>query len=395
VPIVVDLWAPWCHTCLAMRTTVLQDPSFAADRDRFVFVALDTDREVNAPALAKLTTSAWPTFYVLDPDKQDILARFVGAATLEQFHGFLEAGARARAGGAAAVDARMLGGERALAAKDYVTAAEELAAAIGLAPSSWPRRREAMYDRLLAQSRNGDHRACVQTVDRELAVIGSDAIATNFLDLGWQCAKDLEGDDKVLAPPLRDKILTRWREILADPSAKLSVDDRAEAMGFLREALEQTHDHDGAMHIAEQARALLDDAAAKAPDALAAMTYNWPRADVYAFLGRALDLVPALEKSARDLPSEYDPRARLGWIYWKGGKLAEAARWTNEALALVYGPRKGRLLEQRAEIAAAAGDATERTFREQAVQLYESLPPGQQSPEALSRARAALAKLKP
>jgi thiol-disulfide isomerase/thioredoxin len=394
VPIVIDLWAPWCHTCLAMRTVVFQDPSFAAERDRFVFVALDTDREINAPALTKLTASAWPTFYVLDPEHQDILARFVGAATVEQFHDLLTAGTRARAGGAAAVDARMLGGERALAAKDYVAAAQELAAALGQAAPSWSRRREAMYDLLLAQARNGDHKACVQTTDEGMVAIGNDAIATNFLDVGWECVKHLVGEDQALAPPLRDRIVARWRDILADPSATLSVDDRAEALGFLRDALEQMRDHEGAVRIAEQARALLDDAAAKAGSPLAAMTYNWPRADVYAFLGRPLELVPALEQSARDLPTEYDPRARLGWIYWKGGKLPEAAKWTDEALALVYGPRKGRLLEQRAEIAAAAADtSTERRLRKQAVELYESLPTGQQVPETLAKARAALARL--
>src|SRR5690349_5526116 len=58
VPIVIDLWAPWCHTCLSMQSTVFQDPSFAKDHDKFVFLALDTDREANAPALAKLSISA-------------------------------------------------------------------------------------------------------------------------------------------------------------------------------------------------------------------------------------------------------------------------------------------------------------------------------------------------
>src|SRR5687768_11095768 len=48
VPLVLDLWAPWCHTCLAMQTTVFMDSSFAALADQFVFAALDTDRAVNA-----------------------------------------------------------------------------------------------------------------------------------------------------------------------------------------------------------------------------------------------------------------------------------------------------------------------------------------------------------
>src|SRR5512135_1015935 len=88
LPIVVDLWAPWCHTCLSMQSTVFTDPSFSAERERFVWASLDTDREANAPALTKLSISAWPTFYVLGPDEA-VLARFVGAASVQQFHDFL------------------------------------------------------------------------------------------------------------------------------------------------------------------------------------------------------------------------------------------------------------------------------------------------------------------
>ena len=391
VPIVVDLWAPWCHTCLSMQTTVFQDGSFAADHDRFVFLALDTDREANAPALTKLSISAWPTFYVLDPDNEQVLARFVGAASVQQFHTFLDAGAKARQGGAAAVDARMLGAERALAAKDYTTADEELGAVLSMAAPDWPRLHEATYYRLLAIAKSGDSKRCVDFAESVMDGIGTDALATNLLALTWDCAEKLEMTEPARAVKLHDEVIGRWRQILADPHAQLSIDDRAEALGYLRDALDQTGKHEDARQVAEQARVLLDDAAAKAPDAMAAMTYNWPRADVYAFLGRPLDLVPALEKSAKDLPGEYDPRARLGWLYLQAGKLAEAAKWTDEALPMVYGPRKGRLLEQRAQIAAAAGDPDgERRYREEEVKLYESLPPGQDSQDALAKAREAL-----
>jgi len=29
LPLVLDLWAPWCHTCLSMMSTVFTDRSFA------------------------------------------------------------------------------------------------------------------------------------------------------------------------------------------------------------------------------------------------------------------------------------------------------------------------------------------------------------------------------
>ena len=391
VPIVVDLWAPWCHTCLSMQSTVFRDASFAADKDRFVFLSLDTDREANAPALAKLSISAWPTFYVVDSTSEQVLARFIGAAGIAQFHDFLDVGAHALAGGGAAADARMLGADRAMAKKDYKTAAEELAAALAASDAKWPRRTKAIYDLGFALSKSQQWQACADLAEQHGAEMGTDALATNFWQGAWSCAGKLA--DAAHKTALQDRALERWRTILADAHAQLSIDDRWEAMGFLRDALDERGDHDGAHAIAEQARVLVDDAAAKAPDPRAAMTYNWPRAEVYVYLGRGLDLVPALEKSAKDLPGEYDPRARLGWVYWKSNKLPEAAKWTDEALAMVYGPRKGRLLAQRAEIAAAAGDhAAERALREQAVKLYESLPDAQQSPEALAAAKAALAK---
>jgi tetratricopeptide (TPR) repeat protein len=105
--------------------------------------------------------------------------------------------------------------------------------------------------------------------------------------------------------------------------------------------------------------------------------------------------VPALEKSARDLPDEYDPRARLGWIYLKAGKLEDAVKWTDEALKRVYGPRKTRVLTQRAEIANKQGDkAAEQRFRLEVVKTLESLPASQVTPEAIAKAKAAVAELR-
>jgi tetratricopeptide (TPR) repeat protein len=167
-------------------------------------------------------------------------------------------------------------------------------------------------------------------------------------------------------------------------------------MANLRETLLALDRKADAKAIAERQRALLDDAAANAPTPIAAMTYNWPRAEVYVFLERPLDLVPALERSVRDLPAEYDPPARLGWIYWKGGKLGDAAKWTDAAIKLVYGPCKVRLLTQRAEISAKQGDrAAERAARTEIVKTLEALPAGQATPEAVDKAKQALAELAP
>lgn len=399
VPVVIDLWAPWCHTCLSMQSTVFTDPSFKPDVDRFVFAALDTDKEVNAAAVATYPPSAWPTFYVVGQDASSgrsdaVLARFVGAASLAQFHAFLEAGIKAQQGGAAGADAHLLGAERAIAVKDLATAEQELVAALAQAPADWPRRPDALTSLISTKHKRKDAAGCLDVADQAMDQTGNAAAATDFIVTALSCAGELKNDATQAAriKKLRERAAARLAKLVADASAPLSVDDRSDALANLREVLDVLGRPAEAKATAEQQRALLDDAAAKAPTPMAAMTYNWQRCDVYVYLGKPLELVPALEKSAKDLPSEYDPRARLGWIYLKAGKLPEAAQWTDEALRMVYGPRKARVLTQRAEIAEQQHDkAAEKRFRQQIVALWESLPPGQASPEALAKAKEAVA----
>jgi thiol-disulfide isomerase/thioredoxin len=394
VPLVLDLWAPWCHTCLSMQSTVFMDASFKADADKFVFVALDTDREVNAAAVDKFPLSAWPTFYVIGHDEH-VLARFVGAASIAQFHAFLDAGTRAMKGGAVGPDEHLLNAERAVAAKDLAKAEAELVAALAAAPPEWPRKADALVSLIGTKRKRKDLAGCVETGEKYLDENGNAASASDFLSYATGCAKDLVTKDPTQAErvkKLRERAVARWRGLAADKATPMSVDDRSDVMMYLRDTLVLLDRKDEAKQVAEAQRAMLDEAAAKAANPMAAMTYNWPRAEVYVFLEKPLELVPALEKSHADLPKEYDPLARLGWIYLKAGKLDEAAKVTDKALALAYGPRKVRVLTQRAEIAAKMNDKpTERSMREQIVKLYESMPAGHANAGALAKAKQTLA----
>lgn len=392
VPLVLDLWAPWCHTCLSMKATVFADDSFKGTADRFVFASLDTDREPNAPVVAKFPLSAWPTFYVVGTDEA-VLARYVGSASTPQFHAFLEAGAKARAG-AEGAGKRLLAAERALSKKDFATADTELTAALAEAPADWVRRPDVLVSLISTKRNRSDYDGCLLLARQSMTETGTTSSAADFLSIALECAGEKEKDNPTGVATMRQQAMGRLETLINDPKAQLSVDDRSDAMLILREAYKDVSRNPDAIALAEKQRAMLDDAAAKAGAPLVAMTYNWQRAEVYVFLGRPLEVVPALEKSAADLPKEYDPRARLGWVYLKAGKYDEAATWTDQALALAYGPRKARVLAQRAEIAQKKNDvAGERKYREEAVKLWESLPPGQASPDALAKAKEALAKV--
>jgi tetratricopeptide (TPR) repeat protein len=112
------------------------------------------------------------------------------------------------------------------------------------------------------------------------------------------------------------------------------------------------------------------------------------------YLGKGLELVADLQKSAAALPAEYDPPYRLAWVLFKSGKLDEAVEWNAKAEKLIYGPRKARVLSLRADLAAARKDAAgERAARADLVAMYEALPAEQAAPEAQAKAKEALAAL--
>jgi thioredoxin-like negative regulator of GroEL len=399
LPLVIDLWAPWCHTCLSMKNTVLRDASFAADAQKFVFAALDTDRERNAPALAKFPIAAWPTYYVAATDER-LLARFVGAANAAQFQAFLSTGLQAALRELpTGHGAFLLAAERALVHKDLKAADLQLSMAVSQAPVEWPRLPDALVSWIATKHKLGDFAGCLDIVDGFSDKLGKTASTSDFWSYAMTCADGLLSSkpDPVQisrVKKLRNEAVTRWRELLRDPQASLSIDDRSDALVNLRETLIALKQPAAAKTVAEEQRVLLDDAASQAPTPMAAMTYNAHRAEVYAYLGRPLDLVPALQKSAQDLPDQYDPAARLGWLLLKAGKLQDAATWTDKALTLVRGPRTARLLGQRAEIARELGDKVgEKQYRQRAVQVLESLPPSQVTPELIAQAKTALAAL--
>lgn len=399
-PIVIDMWAPWCHTCLSMQHYILIDPGLADRADRFVWLAIDTDKEKNAPVVAKFPVSAWPTFFVVGPD-ESIGARHLGSATVKQFRGLLDQGERGvREGDDSLAEGSPLwhvrDGDRKAAGGDPKAAAAAYGAAIGGAPAEWPRRAEILVSWISALHKAGDTRTCFELGARlEETVSALSASTADFAYYANACAKAVAGDvGAERANQFRANAVTTITRVLEDETAGLSIDDRSDGWRIVRELHLGRGDEAVAVAVAaaEVQRQLLDDAAEEAQSAHAAMTYNWPRSEVYVYLGRGEDLLADLEKSAAALPTEYDPPYRLAWVLSKLGRYDEALAAAKKAKALVYGPRKGRVLELMASIHQAAGDqAAERKLREATVAHYESMPDGQRSDSAIARAKKALA----
>jgi thioredoxin-like negative regulator of GroEL len=394
-PLVIDLWAPWCHTCISMKTTVLTSPALEPLADRFVFLAVDTDRPENAAVVDRFPPAAWPTFFVVDPGDASIEARFVGAASLRQFRELLVTGERAylddRAGELAADSPLRLmrDAHRAEAADNYELAGQLYDRALAAAPADWSRRPDVLVSRIGVFYRRDELADCAAFAGAHLDETGRSASAADFAYYAGACIGEM--DDPTSARPVLDELIARVRGLVDDADAPLSVDDRSDALRILRELHLLAGQPDQARAAAREQKALLDKAIASAPTPFAAMTYNWPAAEVYSYLGIPGELVGVLERSVAALPDQYDPPYRLAWVLLQAQRPDEALVQARKALDLVYGPRKARVQGLIADIHRARGDRpAELAALRKVVEIYEQLPDGQKNPAALERAKKAL-----
>jgi tetratricopeptide (TPR) repeat protein len=90
LPLFIDAWATWCHSCLSMRSYVLSDPSLQPLSSRFVWLALDTERAENAPAVTRLGVKVLPTLFVVDPASERTRIAHEGSLTARELARLLE-----------------------------------------------------------------------------------------------------------------------------------------------------------------------------------------------------------------------------------------------------------------------------------------------------------------
>lgn len=402
-PIFVDLGAPWCHTCLAVHQGVLTDPSLAPYLDRFVWLEIDTDRPQNAAVLEALPIDVWPTFYVVTAraDGVTVQARQIEAPSIAQLRDLLEQGEQAHLASLAKEGTldrssplgMVQAGDAAAAAGDFGVADGWYGKALAAAPPDWPRGPTTLAKQMRARLKNGDLAGCADLgmTQFQRAAQGMSAQLSLFAQMADQCADQL---DEPRARLLRGRLGEALRKVVDAPDSAMSVDDQSDALRVLREMAIELKDNASARAYAIRQRDLLDRAVAQAKTAMERMTHNWPRAEVYVYLGEAEKLLPDLERSVAELPKEYDPPARLAWLHEQLGHHDQAMEYARKALALAYGPRKGGILRLIAEIEKGKGDLeAERKARQAVVDYYRSLTGAHHDEQRIAEAEKALAEV--
>jgi tetratricopeptide (TPR) repeat protein len=333
LPLFIDAWATWCHSCLSMRSYVLSDPSLQPLSSRFVWLALDTERAENAPAVTRLGVKVLPTLFVVDPASERTRVAHEGSLTARELARLLES---------------------------------DEAGAGGTTP-------EATATRVASLAASKRLAECVTTGAEEAPRMPPGTAVADVLRSAIGCATELpdQAPERARLPEL----VASGERVVSDASQPILADDRSDLYDYLVDALRRLGRDDEAKRLAGAWATLLEDQAARAATPAARAVFDAHRVLAYEALGDPARALPMLQQSERDFPGDYNPPARLGKVLLDLKRDDEAIAALQRALARAYGPRKLRLWSLEADAFMAKGDkAGARRALQSALDFAASVP---------------------
>jgi tetratricopeptide (TPR) repeat protein len=398
-PLFLDSWATWCHSCLSMRSFVFPDAGLRPAKDAVVWLSVETEAEKNREVVEKFPADGLPTFLLIDPFTEQVIGRWLGTSSVNEMREFVlsttAAWQASRKGGK--VSEAALAEQQGHAAQqkgDRPGAAAAYRRAVALSSHKDPMRPERVALLVAALRHVGTPDAlaeCVTLAKAELASMPASPPGGDFAIQAAECAA--AAGSAPGAKALLSTALARIESLAGDPKAALSVDDRSDLYANLADQLENLKRDPEAVAVMRKRSALLEAAAAAAPDVATAATFDAHRAETYLYLKEAPKAEKLLTERENQLPNDYNPPARLARVLLEEGRTPEAEAAVNRALALMtQGPRKVGVLGLKARILEAQGKDRTPVLREQ-LALLQSLPSTQRQPETEKRIQAQLKAL--
>lgn len=377
-----------------MRAFVFTDRALARRAGQFVWLSIDTEKQGNAPFLTKFPVEAWPSFYVLDPRTEKVALKWIGGASVRQVEKILDDGRQAVRGGEKGVEEILARADRFYGEGRHADAAREYREALARAPENWPRYGRAVESLLFSLRRTEDEKGCAETAREAFPGLRRTASAANVAASGLDCALDLKPEDPA-RPGLVSALAADSREIVSARRPDIAADDISSVYEILAAERGAAGDEEGKKKVLSERAAFLEGEAARAKNPEARAVFDSHRLSTYLALQEPGRAIPMLEASERDLPGDYNPPARLASAYKAMKRYDDALAASDRALARAYGPRKIGILQTRADIYAARGDAqAARITLEETVRYAESLPAGQRSEKTIAALKKKLEAMK-
>ena len=357
LPLFVEVWASWCHTCASMREYVLPDPALAPLAGAFVWAGIDSERASNQGFLQRFPTRNLPTLWVIDSATEQPLLKWIGAATAPELALILERARQPSAADAAdpGATAEWVLGNRASAAGDTAGAIAHYQTALRSAPAGWPLRARAAETLSMRYVETGAQREAFALATELAAGLPASTarlnVVLNGIDAGVELA-DAGAPAEGLAA-----LIALGARIAEDQAEPVLLDDRSSLYLSVVQALAKSSPEES-RRLARKWSALLDGEAARAQLPAARRVWDPHRFEAYMALGETERALPMLEQSEREAPTDYNPPARLARANLTLGRLEPAQAAIERALARCEGPRKLRLYMLQADILLARQERT-------------------------------------
>jgi thiol-disulfide isomerase/thioredoxin len=337
--VAVDVWATWCHTCLSMKHYVFTDAAMAPVAKKHTWLMLDFDRPDNSTFFAKFPVSAFPTFLVVDPKSEAVVARWVGSGTAAQMAAFYES---------ADVKSKdpLLLGNRALVKEDFKGARKIFEGALKKKDLD-----SATRTRLLngwaEAAWKADPKLCAREGAKKIGEVDETAPGIDFIAVVAMCAEQLpEAEKKTVLTAVRDRLLA----VSAGPMSALAIDDRSGLYSVLIDAHTGLNAPEEATKLAAVRLAMLEAAATAAETAEKRATFDSHRLEEYLRASRFDDAEKMLLDSEIAQPNDFNHPYRLAVLYKKSGKTNEGLAAIDRALAKGYGGRRIRLYSAKVDL---------------------------------------------
>jgi thioredoxin-like negative regulator of GroEL len=390
LPLLVDLWAAWCAPCTAFRSNVLV-PSFRQElATQAVLFELDVDLESSASFTERYGVFSLPNLMVLDPQTLEVVAQRTGFIAREDVTALL-ASARATMQTSAASRARLEQAREARKQERWLAASKLFEAEAADATSS--AKGEAMLAALDTALQASEPARCVALAGGYLNVPEA-TLRLALLQSMVACATSLAESDAARRPAL-EQAMSVCEPMLTQPSPTFSAHERAESYALAAWIESERGNPERTRVLQSERLKILEEAAAKAADALSASAYDPARVKALLALDREGQALELLTARARELPQQYEVQGRLGTQLLSQSRAEEARPVLALASSLAYGAPKWIYQARLADAYLKLGDLKAAALHYQrALQGFEGLPAGQRdlAREADTRERLASAK---
>jgi tetratricopeptide (TPR) repeat protein len=350
-----------------------------------VWLSIETEAEKNKPVVEKYPLDGWPTFLLVDPANEQVIGRWLGSGSVKDIRGFVEEGARRyrQKGKLAPAEAAQRDGDQARIRGDMKAAAAAYGKSVALSKPADPERPERLTLYITALRKLGTPeaaRTCVQLGLKEARTTGDSVVALDFVSGADECTIALPKDDPDAAK-MRQLAIERIDDLVHRKEAPLAADDRSDALATLASMYDVGGKHVQAVLTMRERAQILESAAAAAPDATMASTFDPHRTETYIYLGEPQKAEQLLAQREKEMPEDYNPPARLARVFLEEKKLEEAEAAVDRALAkMTRGQRRVGILGLKAKILTAEGKPVDAVVREQ-LEVLRELPAPQRNPK--------------